>query len=79
MAPLKKKEGKPCFEVVCPMSLTPIFFKIYEGFLPDWLKEKIPPLTDQRKFGNLEIHFYCPLPCLLFFALLPSFFSFCAF
>ena len=52
--PLKKKNGKPGFESVRPITLTPIFSKLYEGFLADFLKEKILPLTDLKHFGNLK-------------------------
>jgi len=51
---LKKKNGKPGFEGVRPITLTPDFSKLYEGFLADWLKEKIIPLTDLSQFGNLK-------------------------
>ena len=54
ITPLKKKNGKPGFEGVRPITLTPIFSKLYEGLLADWLKEKILPLTDLKQFGNLK-------------------------
>jgi len=51
---LKKKGGKPGFEGVRSISVIPIFSKLHEGFLADWLKEKILPLTDLRQFGNIK-------------------------
>ena len=54
ITPLKKKNGKPGFDGVRPITLTPIFSKLYEGFLADLLKEKILPLTDLKQFGNLK-------------------------
>ena len=37
-----------------PITLTPVFSKLYEGFLCDWLKIKIIPRIDIRQFGNLR-------------------------
>ena len=54
ITPLKKKNGKPGFEGVRPITLTSIFSKLYKGFLADLLKEKILPLTDLKQFGNLK-------------------------
>ena len=54
ITPLKKKNGKPGFEGIQPITLTPIFSKLYEGFLADLLNEKILPLTDLKQFGNLK-------------------------
>ena len=52
ITPLKKKNRKPSFEGVHPISFTPIFSELYEGFFADWLKEKILPFTDLRQCGN---------------------------
>jgi hypothetical protein len=53
--PFEKENGKPGFEGVCPITLTPIFSKLYVSrFLADWLKEKMLPLTDLKQFGNLK-------------------------
>ena len=49
--PLNRKPG---FEGVRPITLTPIFSKLCEGFLAGWPKEKILPLTDLRRFGSLK-------------------------
>ena len=54
ITPFKKKNGKSGFDGVRPITLTSIFSKLYEGFLADWLKEKILPLTDLKQFGNLK-------------------------
>jgi len=39
---MKKKNGKPGFEGVRPISLNHMFSKLYKGFLADWLKGKNP-------------------------------------
>ena len=52
--PWKEKNEKPGFKGILPITIIPIFSKLYEGFLADWLKKKILPLTDLRQFGNLK-------------------------
>ena len=37
-----------------PIELTPVFSKLYEEFLCDWIKIKIIPRIDIRQFGNLR-------------------------
>ena len=37
-----------------PITFTPVFSKLCEGFLCDWLKIKIIPRIDIRQFGNLR-------------------------
>ena len=54
ITPIKKKNGKPGFDGIRPITLTSIFSKLYESFLADWLKMKVLPLIDLRQFGNLK-------------------------
>ena len=43
ITPVKKKVSEQDFAGVRPITLTPVFSKLYESFLTDWLKVKIIP------------------------------------
>ena len=54
ITPVKKKGNNQDFNGVRPITLTPVFSKLYESFLAEWLKVKVIPNVDQRQFGNLR-------------------------
>jgi len=47
-APVKKKDNKQDSKGFRPITLTPLFSKLCESFLAEWVKEKIIPNVDQR-------------------------------
>ena len=48
------KTSPPNVEKLRPVSLTPIFSKIAEGFICDWILEDIEEFIDVRQFGNVS-------------------------
>ena len=54
ITPVPKKCASLTFTNIRPITLTSVFSKLYEGFLCDWLKDKICPRIDTRQFGNLK-------------------------
>ena len=40
--------------VIRSISLTSIFFKLFESFLSDWLRDQVHSFVDPRQFGNLK-------------------------
>jgi hypothetical protein len=54
ITPVKNKGNNQDFDGVHPITLTPVFSKLYESFLAEWLKVKIIPNVGQRQFRNLR-------------------------
>ncbi|CAH1250897.1 Hypp8934 [Branchiostoma lanceolatum] len=48
------KEKPPRLEKLRPISLTPIFAKVCEGFVTDWCLSDILPTIDPRQYGSLK-------------------------
>ena len=54
ITPIQKKGVKLDFYGVRPITLTPVFSKLYESFAADWLKNTILVLIDEQQFGNMK-------------------------
>ncbi|XP_066300008.1 uncharacterized protein [Branchiostoma lanceolatum] len=48
------KEKPPRLEKLRPISLTPIFAKVCEGFVTEWCLSDILPTIDPRQYGSLK-------------------------
>ncbi|KAI8497692.1 hypothetical protein Bbelb_243440 [Branchiostoma belcheri] len=48
------KEKPPRLDKLRPISLTPIFAKVCEGFVTEWCLSDILPAIDHRQYGSLK-------------------------
>ena len=52
VTPIPKKDTELNFDDVRPITLTPLFSKMYESFVANWLKAEVKPLLDPHQYGN---------------------------
>ncbi|XP_071947377.1 uncharacterized protein [Antedon mediterranea] len=48
------KKGTVSIEQIRPISLTPLFIRIFEHFLTKWLNEDLSTIIDKQQFGNVK-------------------------
>ena len=56
ISPIPKVNPPATFNDLRPISLTPLFSKIFEGFLTTWIMADIAASLDPRQFGNRPGH-----------------------
>ena len=49
---MPKKDAELNFDGVRPITLTPLFSKMYKSFVANWLKAEVEPLLDPHQYGN---------------------------
>ena len=52
VTPIPKKDTELNFDGVRPITLTPLFSKMYESFVANWLKAEDEPLLDPHQYSN---------------------------
>ena len=49
-----KEPSVTSYDQLRPISLTPIFARVFESFLAQWIVHDISALIDTKQFGNLK-------------------------
>ena len=52
VTPIPKKDTELNFDGVRPINVPPLFSKMYESFVANWLKAEVEPLLDPHQYGN---------------------------